>query len=182
MESGPGMFEFEHNWDNNWTPSIEDWFHIGLAREIKSPLPMGQGIHLDLGAGNRRIGDSVPIDLEHGFDLNVDRLPYSGETVAGIWANQFFEHLEEPIRCLRECERVLEVGGVINIVVPHAMSEMYQEEITHKSKFAEGIWKKMLEEDAHWEREGEWRLQVHTCFIMGILWRNLCMFTQLVKI
>lgn len=175
------MFEFEHNWDNIKPPYIEDWFHIGLARHIDPPLGMPPGVHLDLGAGNREIGDSIAIDLEHGFDLNEDDIPFGSESVAGIWANQFFEHLDNPIHCLRECERVLAVGGVLNIVVPHAMSEMYQEELTHKSKFAEGIWYKLLEKDYHWSREGEWNLRVHTCFIMGILWRNLCMFTQLVK-
>lgn len=175
------MFDFERNWDNTEPMRIEDWFHIGLARHIEPPISMPPGIHLDLGAGQRLIGDCVPLDLEHGWDGSIDHIPYSDDTITGIHANQFFEHLEDPIFCLRECERVLAVGGVLNIVVPHAMSEMYQEEITHKAKFAEGIWEKMLVGDAHWEREGHWRLRVHTCFIMGILWRNLCMFTQLVK-
>src|SRR5262252_6140183 len=103
------------------TPTIQDWFMLAWARSVPAlvGIPNNALPTLNLGAGNRFIGDSVPLDLEHGWNGETDKLPYDNGKVAGIWAHGFFEHIspENVPRVLYECQRVLCWGGVLNIVV-----------------------------------------------------------------
>jgi SAM-dependent methyltransferase len=177
-------FRFAATWDSEAELPIESWFRIGMVREVPAPLPMPVGVHLNLGAGNKKIGDAIPYDLEHGWNANTERIPHEPESVAGIWANHFLEHVAYPVTVLRECERVLEIGGVLNVVVPHAMSQLYAADLTHpyNHHFTEETWRHLIGNRYFTAPTGtHWDLYVHTCFIMGISWANLALFTQLVK-
>ena len=177
-------FHFAKHWNSEDDLAIEDWFRIGMARNVPAPLPMPVGRHLNLGAGNKQIGQAIPLDLEHGWDANKELIPCADETVAGIWANHFLEHVKNPVAVLRECERVLEVGGVLNVVLPHAMSQLKAADITHEwnHNFTEETWRHLIGNQYFTAPTGTaWALRVHTCFIMGVSWANLALFTQLVK-
>lgn len=177
-------FQFARDWDNEDQLPLESWFEIGMVREVKAPLSMPEGVHLNLGAGNKQIGDAIPYDLEHGWDANTQSIPHANESVAGIWMNHFIEHVKSPVIVLRECERVLQVGGVLNIVVPHAMSQLYAADMTHpyNHMFTEETWRHLINNRYFTAPTGtEWELRVRTCFIMGITWANLALFTQLIK-
>jgi DNA modification methylase len=119
--------EFARQWDNTWALDIEDWFMIARARHIPLPLPMPCGNHINLGAGFRAIGDSVPFDRERGWDADREPLPYADGSVAGIWAHAFLGYVLDPLAVLVECQRVLGPGGVMNIVEPHGLSDLCAE-------------------------------------------------------
>jgi len=169
------------------TPTIQDWFMLAWARSVPAlvGIPNNALPTLNLGAGNRFIGDSVPLDLEHGWNGETDKLPYDNGKVAGIWAHGFFEHIspENVPRVLYECQRVLCWGGVLNIVVPHSLSDMYPEDITHKSFWHEETITNIFRNPYYTDPniKFEWLMQQHACFIMGVVWRNLGLFIQLVK-
>jgi hypothetical protein len=166
--------------------TVQEWFMLAWAREVPdlAPIPNNSLPTLNLGAGRRQIGKSEPLDLEHGWDAEEYGIPYEDGSVAGIWAHGFFEHVS-PARVpyvLHECQRVLCYRGVLNIVVPHAMAEMYPEDITHKSMWHEATINNIMN-NPYYEHgdEDQWELTQHTCFIMGVVWRNLGIFYQLVK-
>src|SRR3974390_560851 len=102
------------------TPTcITELFFLGMDRE----LPMFYKSNdmfpsLNIGAGNKIIRDSIPLDLP-GWDADRDPIPFKDENIGTIYAFHFLEHVVDPIRMLLEFQRVLIVGGVVNIVVPY---------------------------------------------------------------
>jgi SAM-dependent methyltransferase len=176
--------------DNTAQQSLDSWFEFAWARTIPLPLPMPEGTHLNLGAGNRHIGDAIPLDFEHGWNADLEPIPYDDGSVAGIHANGFFEHVQDPIAVLWECQRVLQPGGVLNIVVPHGLSDLWAEDVTHVKRLTEETWSNIFDNPyydttaGHGSGPGKslpWQMGVRTCFIMGVVWRNLALFTQIQK-
>lgn len=163
---------------------IQQWFLIARDREIPELLDIPPGPQLNLGQGRRPIGAARPLDLEHGWDATTDPIPEQSETISGIWAHAFFDYLADPVKVLVECNRVLAPEGVINIVTPHGLSDLWAEDILRKTHFHEETWRNLLNNpwyDSQAGTKGILSLEVHTCFIMGVVWRNLSLFTQLVK-
>lgn len=167
---------------------------MGMDRELPplaKPPPLQDGgavyLHpsLELGGGND--SKHIPTTYKLGrprWDAAKDhRMPLKAETVGTIHAYHFFEHLtgDTAMRVLMECQRVLIPGGVLNIVVPYYNSSLQHQSLDHRSTWNEGTWQ-VLFEDAYFEDlKIGWRFRVHLCFIMGIVERNLALFTQLVK-
>jgi predicted SAM-dependent methyltransferase len=101
-----------------------------------------------------------------------------------IWALHFFEHLhgDNVVLMLRECERVLRIGGLLNICVPHRLGAMAYQDLNHKSFFTEDTWRNTMENEYYGDKSQEpWRLRVWFNVIMGINERNLALLTQMVK-
>jgi len=161
---------------------IRNWFGFAWNREIKKPLNPPNGFQVNLGAGYKEVDWAESLDLEHGFnaDDEEDWILKCPASVAAFWANGFFEHVDDPVFVLRQCEKRLKRGGVINIVVPHGASFLQLEDMTHKTAFTEESWRNLFN-NPYYEVHGPWELRVHTCFIIGVAWRNLALFTQLVK-
>jgi SAM-dependent methyltransferase len=111
-------------------------------------------------------------------------LPFDDESVGAVHAHQFLEHFDgdDAIGILREIERVLVPGGVAFITVPYQGSSHWGQALDHKSTWNEETWNWLFNNE-YYDHQGEpWRLRVHACFIMGIVIRNLDLFTQLVKV
>jgi SAM-dependent methyltransferase len=163
------------------TPSIQEWFQIARARGIAPLSMMDPGVHLNLGQGNRPINEATPLDLERGWNGMYHPIPAEDNSVAGIWAHAFLDYLPDPVFCLRECERVLKPGGVMNICGPHGLSDLWAEDMLRKTRFTEETWSRLFDNPWYSPSERPWQFEVHVCFIMGVNWRNLSLFTQLVK-
>ena len=175
---------FAFDWDATGDMTVEDWFLIARARVIPPPAPMPSGRHLNLGAGFRQIGDAEPLDRERDWDADTHRIPARDESVAGIWAHAFLGYVADPVAVLAECQRVLQPGGVMNIVEPHGLSDLWAEDVTRKNRFTEETWKNLMG-NRFWDpqagRPVRVDLEVRSCFIVGVVWRNLSLFTQLIK-
>jgi predicted SAM-dependent methyltransferase len=79
---------------------------------------------LHIGCGPNRKPGWVNIDLSKDADIRLDlreALPFPENSVNMIYSEHFFEHLslEEGIRFLRECLRVLLPGGRLSVGVPN---------------------------------------------------------------
>lgn len=81
-------------------------------------------IKLNLGCGDVYLEEWINIDLDSSkADINQDLrspLPYTDNTVDFIINEHFIEHLtvEEGLKFLEECFRVLKPGGVFRIATP----------------------------------------------------------------
>ena len=188
--------------------NIQQLFKLGMKRDVPELLVGPQGIVLNLGCGKSHIPGAVNLDypqwdaenyrievpniVKHKFFHGADaELPVASMgdvlvtcpsgSVAVIHAYHFLEHLHDPRRMLKEMQRVLMPGGVINIVVPHHWSQISFQDLDHKHHFALEVWRTTL--DNHYYDKGNtgWQLRVHFNMMMGIVERNVCIFTQLVK-
>jgi SAM-dependent methyltransferase len=165
------------------TLSIQQLFKQGMARTIPSLLGPSAGWDgFDLGASGEKVMDGCEgLGLPDWF-FPRDAIPAANNTVDIVHAYHFLEHLsgEVAIDLLREVERVLVPGGIMNICVPYYNSSMQAQDLTHKSVWCETTFQTLFD-NKYYDPAGKWRLRVHTQFIMGVVERNLALFVQLVK-
>lgn len=94
---------------------------------------------LNLGAGNRLIGDAVNHDLiKHrpeiavAWDLNNMPWPWPDNSFDQIVSRSVFEHLRITlVESLDECWRILRPNGQIFLKLPHWQSDAAHEDVTH---------------------------------------------------
>lgn len=75
---------------------------------------------LDIGGGDSAsiIPNAITVDLDFpGYDGLT--LPFSDETQDAIFSSHCLEHVDDPGASIREWFRVLKVGGVLVLIVPH---------------------------------------------------------------
>lgn len=94
---------------------------ISNKRKIANFLKQ-ESLKLELGSSIKKEG-WITIDLKRAADLQlnlVKALPFPDDSITEIHSEHFFEHLTlEDIKfCLKECFRVLKVGGEISFGVP----------------------------------------------------------------
>lgn len=102
-----------------------------------------KAVRLNLGCGNDyREGwinidarQDVKTDFKH--NLNVYPYPLPNDLYSEIEMRMILEHLDNPIRCLKECIRMAKNGCIIRITVPHARSLAQVGNITHRTFFTE---------------------------------------------
>jgi SAM-dependent methyltransferase len=190
--------------------TFQEFFKWGLDRDIPeliSPPQMGHrdpGLnaactdarcshrhfileHLNLGPGNRKIikntiGVGRPDEVLTVIRWEApERLPFEDNSVGSIHAHQFMEHLDSDsaIAVLREMERVLIPGGVVFMTTPYPGHGHFTQALDHKSMWTEETWDWLFNNNYY--NGKPWRLEVHACFMAGVVYRNLDLFTQLVK-
>ena len=162
---------------------INSLFKLGMKRDIPALIPHGKEC-INLGAGNSHLPFAASLDLPQ-WDAEVDPIPYQSNSLDTIFAFHFFEHLsgKHAIRMLKECERVLVVGGTLNVVVPHRTSQLAYEDLDHKSFFCEETWRNLFRTSYYIKnREEGWKFEIRTNIIIGLSERNLALMTQLQRI
>ena len=87
-------------------------------------------MQIDLGCGKNKIRGCVGIDMDpesHAeiiVDFEKKPIPLPDSHVDKIFSKQVFEHLEDPVRVLKELHRITKPGGEIFIEVPHYSSHI----------------------------------------------------------
>ena len=160
--------------------NLKNFVELGLKREIKDFLDFPSGEILNVGCGNHVVKNAISIDYSD-WDADLEELQFATNSVAGIHCYHFLEHIVDPVRILYEFQRVLKVGGVVNIVVPYYNSQMMHHDLDHKHSFCEDTWKVLFSNSYYDKNKLNWKLKVHINFIFGLVERNLSLFTQLVK-
>ena len=104
---------------------------------------------LNIGCGDRpRISEGLDkwINLDHKEGPNVDvvrdlrrGLPFNDGTFDYILADNVLEHFasEDVVFLINEIDRVLKLGGQVEIIVPHFQSQGAVQDPTHKSFFGQ---------------------------------------------
>lgn len=135
---------------------------------------------LNLGAGNKKIFGAVSLDWPD-WNAETDPLPYNDESVGGILAYHFLEHLRDPRPVLRECSRVLVPGAPMNIVVPHYLGSIAFHDLDHKSFYTADTWRNLLNQPYYEKDRTGFNFKIGANLIMGLTERNLMLVTQLIK-
>lgn len=158
-------------------------FKLGMDRHLPNlllPRMDTFGRILNLGSGAKIIPGAMPLDYPQ-WDADRDPIPMVSESVSLIHAYHFLEHVRDPVRVLQECQRVLITGGVMNIVVPYYNAQIAAHDLDHKHQFCEETWRVLFGNPYYDKNKIEWKLRVHFNLICGIVERNMCLMTQLVK-
>jgi predicted SAM-dependent methyltransferase len=135
---------------------------------------------LNLGIGHKDMGEIPSIGLPY-WNAEQDMIPRKGGSVGTIWALHFLEHIQNVMWVLRECQRVLQPGGLLNIVVPYGACHMYVHDLTHKHMFNEDTWRQTFRNAYYDDKGTDWLFDVGANFIMAVKGENLALFTQLIK-
>lgn len=165
--------------------TFQQLFSWGMSRDVPSIVPFPDGPVLNLGAGRKRLPFSaVDLDLPEWDASKGGHIPYETATVAGIVAFHFLEHLwpQTAVNLLMDCQRVLMDRGSMLIVVPYYNSQMQAQNLDHRSVYCEETWRNLFEDETY-ERmyDHQWRLRVGFNLICGVVERNMCLATQLIK-
>lgn len=161
---------------------LQELFWFGMMREIPPLLPPPAGLVFDIGAsGLKKAPGAVALGLPE-WCWPRDAIPAGAETVGVVHCYHFLEHLsgEDAIAMLREFERVLVPGGVVNFCIPYYNSNLAAHDLTHKSSWCEDSFTNLFK-NSYYDPAGSWRLKQHFCVIMGIVERNIVLVGQLVK-
>lgn len=96
---------------------------------------------LNLGCRTDKRKNYVNLDIDSVYspdvlwDLNKFPYPFKNNQFEEILAGHILEHLNDPIKVLKEWERISKKGAIIKIRVPHYLSVAAWGDITHKRAF-----------------------------------------------
>lgn len=169
------------------TVDVQTLFFIGMDRDLPDLLTPPEGLSIGLGeSGTKAVGTDANLGLPD-WHWPHDPIPVPDGSVAIFHAYHFLEHLtgEEAIKLLKEVERKLVLGGILQFCIPYYSSNMAAQDLTHKSMWTEDTFKTLFRNNYYDPTAGGvvgWKLQVHFQAIMGVAERNMALVGQLVKV
>lgn len=117
-------------------------FKMVDTKNILKTLSQKNPVILDIGCGPLKKNPTwIGIDMldSDGVDIVGDIYEvlkaFPNESVDEVHAFHFFEHIPDVPLLLRELQRILKKGGLIEIVVPHFSNAYFYSDYTHKSFF-----------------------------------------------
>jgi len=162
--------------------SFQEFFRLAMKREIPELIHV-EGPALNLGAGFSEIPGVISLSIEStGWNADYHAIPWPDGSIATIHAYHFLEHLIDPVKVLLECQRILRVGGVMNVCVPYYSSALASQDLDHKKYFTEETWKTLFRSTGYDKNQIDWKLRERFNVICGIVERNMCLLTQLQKL
>jgi SAM-dependent methyltransferase len=157
---------------------------FGLDRQLPKWIkPDGSKPVLDLGPGNKLIAGTVRLDYPE-WDAEADRAlwGYADASVGGIFAINLLEHLTDPRNLIREFGRVLAPGCAATVFVPDARSNMYLQDLDHKTPFVIDSFKNYLEPHPYYAKGHDTaELRVGAVFHFAVKSENTGIVAQLIK-
>lgn len=96
-------------------------------------LNLGCGTDVRPGFVNLDVAALPGVDVVH--DLDVLPLPFEDETFSEIVCQDVLEHVDL-VGVLRECHRILRIGGVLHVQSPHFTSPSVYIDPTHRRAFS----------------------------------------------
>jgi SAM-dependent methyltransferase len=162
------------------TVTLIEIFNIGMYRNYAPVLQNKTGLVLNLGAGEKHITGSIPLDYPE-WNAEISPIPYDDNSVDMIHAYHFLEHIANTSFIMSEIQRVLKPRGHVNIVVPYYNSSLMAQDPDHKRAFNERTWKNLFSTECY-SKDKVVPMEICTNFIMGDEERNLILLTQLRKI
>jgi SAM-dependent methyltransferase len=115
---------------------------------------------LNLGAGTYPRPDATNVDvvalpgIDVVHDLDVLPWPFRAGEADEIRAIQLFEHVKDPIGFMCESWRVLKLGGVLILHVPHYQSRNAFTDPTHRRFCTEETWDYWIRGRHLWKQFG----------------------------
>lgn len=135
----------------------------------------------DLGCGIRKKEGYFGIDKTayEGVDLKMDlrfaKLPFEDGQLKALYSSHFLEHLtfEEVLFLMNEAYRVLESGGIFEIIVPHGFSYAGMADLSHKTFWTEDTFGYFTQENKfYYDWEFEFEGEIHRLINKWVIQKN----------
>lgn len=139
---------------------------------------------LNLGCGRdiKQRWDNIDIrelpGVTKNFDFNKYPYPIKNNTYDKILMKMILEHIDNPIKTLKEVIRISKDNAKLIIIVPHANSYAYKSDLQHRSNFTENSFTETLLD----EYELPQLKLVRKEFIFKNKWKKLIPFKKYFKI
>ncbi|MBW2632332.1 MAG: class I SAM-dependent methyltransferase [Deltaproteobacteria bacterium] len=95
-------------------------------------------VNIDIGKLEVKIKNYVRCDASH--------LCFKDKTFKKVVASHVLEHLKNPVSCLREIKRVLNVDGVLEVRVPNRYSELRGYDSAHVWHWDKNSFKRVIQQ------------------------------------
>lgn len=95
------------------------------------------GCGLDYKEGWINVDTRKNIKTDMRFDLNKTPYPIKKNTIDLVYMRNVIEHLDNPIKVLKELCRICKNGAIIKVYTNHSNSYAYISGIEHKGQFNE---------------------------------------------
>lgn len=162
--------------------TLIEFTQFGLDRTIPRWTPIDRDPVYHLGPGRKHIPGTIELEWpEHNFDDPAFRIDCPDDGAGGVIATHVLEHLQDPRPLLREISRVLAPGCPANILVPHAQSLMYLQDLDHRTPFVIETWQTLLDNPYYEKEHHGFRLRVGANLTIALAERNTALVTQLIK-
>jgi hypothetical protein len=162
---------------------IIEMFKLGMKRDIKPLVTPDMTNAINLGAGKNPIPGARSLDFPQ-WDADWGCLPETEKKLTAVFAFHFFEHItgESAIALLRDIQKKMVPGGTVNIVVPHAKSDLWLHDLDHKSFYVTDTWETLFSTPYYDKnREEPWLFDIGTNIVIAVTERNTALMTQLVR-
>jgi len=139
---------------------------------------------LNLGCGNQYKKGWVNVDIlksiraDKYFDLNKTPYPFKDNEFEEVLMRMVLEHLNEPIKILKEIIRITKDKGNIVVIVPHAMSYANLTDLQHKTNFTENSFNPNLLKEYDLDN----LKLIKTGFSYDNAWKKMIPFKKVLKI
>jgi SAM-dependent methyltransferase len=108
---------------------------------VAKPAKIETVLKLDLACGQNKKEGFVGVDIGGNADIihNLNRYPwpFDNDSVEEINCSHFIEHVDDLIRFMDECWRVMKPGAKMNVVAPYYSSIRAMQDPTHKHFISE---------------------------------------------
>lgn len=138
---------------------------------------------LDLGPGNKVIPGAIRLDYP-GWEAEGSSplYQYKPNSIGGIFAINLLEHLADPRYLINDFGRVLAPGCAATVFVPDANSNMYLQDLDHKTQFVIDSFKNYIEPHPYYAKgHDRTDLRVGAVFNFGVKSENTGVVAQLIK-
>lgn len=155
---------------------------LGLKKPAKQFGRMGfdPASALELGGDSRMAAFTLNAP---GWNAETDRIPFTDDSLGCVMSFHFLEHIKNLDPLMRECERVLKVGGTFFSAVPYYKSQLAFQDPDHKRFFTEETFEFFCKDRGYKAWDGkDWNFKMQSQFIGGVVEKNLMLFTVLEKI
>jgi len=110
-----------------------------LSKNFALESYMGDN-NLHFGCGNKILDNFINVDYYNKkyanelVDLN-EKLPYQSDSIDLIYSDNVFEHIQNFLQLMQECNRILKPGGTLIVKVPYFKSKHAFVDPTHVNFF-----------------------------------------------
>lgn len=111
-------------------------------QELIEAINQGRETGLELGSGGRRARSGyLTVDIRDMPEVDIVGDVYDilaalkDDSISGIYASHFIEHIDDLDRFLTEVVRVCRDGALIEFIAPHFSNAFFYSDVTHRSFF-----------------------------------------------
>lgn len=139
---------------------------------------------LNLGSGEDYKPGWINLDNNKNYKAdvyyNLDKFPYpfKNNFFDEVYMSMILEHVKDPMGVLKEIIRIINKGGKLTVIVPHATNYANFSDLQHKTNFTENSFQKSLLK----EYDLKELVLVKIEFIYKNKWKKYIPFKRILKI